>query len=124
MDWDSDPELIKIRKEFIESFRDRIEALRSTLKSLALAASQGQGAPGEEVVRLRYIAHKLGGTAASYGFPHLGDIAMKLDDRIDEFVESGDRAVNLERFPTATFIKDGEKLLNALISSQTGKDSV
>jgi HPt (histidine-containing phosphotransfer) domain-containing protein len=66
MDWDNDPELKKMRDEFIDSFRSRHDEIRKLRYA-------------DEIAR---HAHRLAGAAESYGFPHLGDAAAKLEDWI------------------------------------------
>ncbi|MCC7440075.1 MAG: Hpt domain-containing protein [Bdellovibrionales bacterium] len=91
LDWDGDPELKAIRDDFVKSLSDRSEILRVALSQLA------DDAPGA-LRDIQQVAHKLAGTAASYGFPTLTRIGEMIDDRLDEIFSSnrGMTALNEE----------------------------
>lgn len=79
MDWDADPELITLRKEFMISVQERVKALgNQRQKLLALKDTEE---PSEDLIQAIYfLVHKLAGSAGSYGFPSVGRIAELLDD--------------------------------------------
>ncbi len=78
LDWENDPELRAIRKDFCDSLADR----RRLLAQVISALRDGRCEP-QTLERLQSIAHKLAGTAESYGFPTLTRICEALDDFLD-----------------------------------------
>lgn len=67
-DWNSDPELRKMREEFIGSFSERRASLSQWLKGK------------RDRQELLFIAHRLAGAAESYDFPLLSRLAGELED--------------------------------------------
>jgi len=76
LDWENDPELKAIRDEFVQSLADREKALNEALASLA-------DDPAGGLRDIQHVAHKLAGTATSYGFPTLTRFGELIDDRLD-----------------------------------------
>ncbi|HTL12725.1 MAG TPA: Hpt domain-containing protein [Bdellovibrionota bacterium] len=76
LDWDNDPELKAIRDEFVRSLADREKALIEALSSLSEDPAGG-------LRDIQHVAHKLAGTASSYGFPSLTRFGELVDDRLD-----------------------------------------
>jgi len=74
MDWESDPELIQIRSEFIKSLSERAVALKNCCDTILKV-----GLTDDTVRELAFIAHRLAGIAETYGFSVVGNIAEKLD---------------------------------------------
>lgn len=84
MDWDSDPELKAIRDEFLASLTDR-------RKMLAILGTELEDAESDEarrsvLIELQNLAHKLGGTAESYGFPTVTVAACCLDEYLERLM--------------------------------------
>ena len=85
MDWNSDPEMKAIRDEFIASFDDRLEILRKGVAQL-------KSGDAEALKNIQYVAHKIAGTAESYGFPSLTRIGALIDDLLDKWEKAGSTA--------------------------------
>jgi len=81
IDWDSDPELIRIRNEFIESFLARRDGFA------AFAAEVERGS--DVIPEFRVAAHKLAGAAESYGFPTLTTIGELVDELLTAIIGGG-----------------------------------
>ena len=78
IDWNADTELKAMRDEFIASFAERRRALAVALRT-------------RDVKEVQFVAHKLAGAAATYGFPTLSRIGGALDDALDSgFLGQGD----------------------------------
>ena len=69
IDWESDPELKKMRDEFVDSLQVRARDLMEYIKN-----------PVANKFEIRVIAHNLAGSAETYGLPMLGDAGAALDD--------------------------------------------
>lgn len=70
--WDSDPDFIKLRKDFITSLTQRVLRLRELLQELSRANTQTQA-----IEELREIAHQLAGSCGSYG---LSDLSKSFEE--------------------------------------------
>lgn len=70
-EWESDPELRAMRKEFVASFEGRKHALDQVAERIRAAVGELEPAIREAEV----IAHKLAGAAETYGFPTLTQAA-------------------------------------------------
>lgn len=118
MDWNADPELKAIRDEFIASLADRRSSLAKILNALG---ASGPGVPvfGPALVDLQFVAHKLGGTAESYGFPTLTLVASCLDEYLDRFVKDPALA---ERSELERIVGFGRFLDEVVASAQGGDD--
>ena len=107
IDWESDPELSALRREFAASFKRRREALASIVARL--------GPHGESPIRLgeapaselRIVAHNLAGAAPTYGFESLGRVANEIDDRLSREGSS---------LPASELLQDALRLDRELIS--------
>ncbi|MGZ3699149.1 MAG: Hpt domain-containing protein [Bdellovibrionota bacterium] len=106
MDWNADPELKKIREEFIDSFAERSRMLTRLVQEL-----RGGGPRPEALAEACSIAHKLGGAAGSYGFENLGRVAGWVDDALSEA-----RAATPE---LVKFLSLLEELLSFAVSKRT-----
>ncbi len=86
-DWDSDPDLMKIKVEFIDSLSVRLEMLLQFISKIALGAFDSDSFEGVQI-----LVHKLAGTAQSFGFPTLTLISAAIDDAMtqDENGPAGD----------------------------------
>lgn len=113
MDWDSDPELKKIRLEFIDSFLQREKELETFLSNYEQKSSL------ETLKSIQQVAHKLAGSAESYGFPALGEISGKMDDFFLEILEgtSGEISKKVKRIKSLS-----ELLSEALKFCAHGQD--
>ncbi len=78
MDWDSDPELRAMRDEFVGSFGERKQTLTAAWAKVAAAKTADDRASALEEVAS--VAHKVAGSAESYGFPTLSQIGGAMDD--------------------------------------------
>jgi HPt (histidine-containing phosphotransfer) domain-containing protein len=78
MDWDSDPELKAMRASFLVSFLERKQKLMECAENLSQATEAAEMTSWIE--QSRFIAHKLAGSAESYGFPEITVVASALDD--------------------------------------------
>jgi len=78
LDWEGDPELQAIRKNFIDSLEDRKRHLMECL--LAWDPTHL-----DQVQAVQDVAHKLAGTSGSYGFPILGRVGELLDEWADRW---------------------------------------
>lgn len=67
--------LAKIRIRFLDELKPRLE-------ELTILRAQAEHADSAEtsMTQIGFIAHKLAGTAATLGFPDLGQAAAELDD--------------------------------------------
>lgn len=79
MDWESDPELLRIRNEFIESFVAR----RSAFTAFAAGLERGD----DVIADFRIAAHRLAGAAESYGFPTLTAIGELVDELLTAIID-------------------------------------
>jgi HPt (histidine-containing phosphotransfer) domain-containing protein len=78
-DWESDPEFKAMRQEFVDSFGPRKQALDAALARLKAATPAQSDPPTQDITA---IAHKIAGTAQTYGFPKLTEAAAALEDWI------------------------------------------
>lgn len=79
MNWENDPALRKIKKDFMDSFPERAEQVRQLLT---------QAISLEGLREVQAVAHKLGGVASTYGFVTLGEVAGALDDFLERAPDS------------------------------------
>jgi len=75
-EWETDPELIALRAEFVASFEARRRGLETALPALRGEGAEFAAAFGKVVE----IAHKLAGAAGSYGFGALTQAASAFED--------------------------------------------
>lgn len=75
-EWESDPELRQMRKDFVASFEGRRIALEGARGCMSAPGAPFDAALGEAVA----VAHKLAGAAETYGFPTLGRAAAAFED--------------------------------------------
>ncbi len=113
--WEDDPELAKIRQEFIESLHGRY----NELKQLRQRLIAGNGTP-EDGVAVHILTHKLAGIAATYGFPTLSEIAGAIDDLISSGKWQG--PLDPEQGFRVKYLGLLERALGAAI--ETGKNPV
>lgn len=117
MDWDSDPELKKIRQEFVDSLDERIEKLDEALVVLE-ETRDSEGEIRDAISLIQHIAHKLGGVAGSYGFPALSRISAALDEYVDrardDETDEGSMADRVQRY--------GRILGDAISEARNGRD--
>jgi HPt (histidine-containing phosphotransfer) domain-containing protein len=104
LDWEGDPELRKMRAEFIASFAERRVALTAALASGGPPAG---GTVREWLAEPRMAAHKLAGAAESYGFPTVTAAAAALDELL-----SASPAPE-----SAAFLAESIRLLDAMLAS-------
>tara|TARA_Y100000590_G_C15721835_1_gene1013781 strand:+ start:848 stop:1249 length:402 start_codon:yes stop_codon:yes gene_type:complete len=109
MDWDSDPDLKKIRQDFIDSLSERLEDLVRIINAM----NSGEVNDWKQLFTdLHFLAHKLAGTAESYGFSVLTLIGIELDDFLGEKVIHG--RLTDDREILVPLIKVSELLKEAL----------
>ena len=99
LDWDNDPELKAIRDEFIASLAERRDQIAGAAASLKGAASASRA----DLDTVQGVAHKVAGTAASYGFPSLTRAGEVIDDYLDLFLADGAPA---GKVPDAAFVSE------------------
>lgn len=84
MDWESDPELKKLREDFIASLQERCSILRQAIRDIshesAEAASEAAEFTETPQSRIRVLTHKVAGVAGSYGFDTLSRIGAALEE--------------------------------------------
>lgn len=71
MEWASDPELRKLRAEFLNSLQLPMKELEEFPQSLA---------DPQWVDRMKNYVHKIAGSAETFGFKTLGEIAEQIDE--------------------------------------------
>lgn len=75
MDWE-DPELNKLRQEFLGSLPERLSKIRAVLTpGVAPSAARNE---------LKLQAHKLAGLGGTYGFPKLSEVSGVIEDQIED----------------------------------------
>lgn len=79
-DWESDPILKALRNEFIDSLNARFQKL----KKIELEISS-LGVTEERLYSCQMIAHNIAGSAETYGFPVLTQVAAHLEDFLEYF---------------------------------------
>lgn len=101
-EWETDPELREMRREFVASFETRRQGILVALPALRAGPGGGrEGAAGEDEAawtRIVEIAHKLSGAAETYGFPTLTRASGAIEDWTDATVGSGRDARLCVRF--------------------------
>lgn len=83
MDWDSDPELIAIKHDYIKSLAERRVGLQKLIDFFNHSPPTALELLDERKKEFQFIAHKIAGTAESYGFPTLTYICSLIDDALD-----------------------------------------
>jgi HPt (histidine-containing phosphotransfer) domain-containing protein len=78
-EWESDPELKAMRRDFLDSFVGRREALEAVVPVLANASGDPVAYEGALKAAL-HVAHKLAGAAETYGFPTLTRACSGFED--------------------------------------------
>ena len=107
MDWESDPELIQIRSEFIKSLSERAVALKNCCDTILKV-----GLTDDTVRELAFIAHRLAGIAETYGFSVVGNIA-----------EGGaDARTNILAAPHARKIHEPDRLYASTADADIGRN--
>jgi HPt (histidine-containing phosphotransfer) domain-containing protein len=79
-EWESDPELKAMRREFVASFEGRWVAIESSLGELRGGSGEAFATALASVAK---VAHKLSGAAETYGFPTLTRAAAAFEDWFD-----------------------------------------
>jgi HPt (histidine-containing phosphotransfer) domain-containing protein len=110
-EWETDPELRKMRADFVASFEGRWQAIEAALPGLR-AGDPGFAASLGKVVA---VAHKIAGAAESYGFASLTRVGAALEDWHDRRESGHDAALASE----------GAELLARMLRhcAATGKDA-
>jgi HPt (histidine-containing phosphotransfer) domain-containing protein len=78
-EWETDPELKAMRRDFVASFEARWLAIEAALPELAAGGDKFVAA----LTRVAAIAHKLAGAAETYGFPTLTRACAAFEDWFD-----------------------------------------
>lgn len=76
MEWENDPEWIAMKKQFVASFAERALLLEKALASI-------NNEPQDAQKKIQFVAHKIAGVAASYGFEELTQLGAQIDDGLD-----------------------------------------
>ncbi|OFZ83260.1 MAG: hypothetical protein A2583_03235 [Bdellovibrionales bacterium RIFOXYD1_FULL_53_11] len=82
IDWESDPELKEMQRQFILSLHERRNLLATALAAIKPAVPDAN--VDEALKTIQFVAHKLAGAAGSYGFGKLTEIGGRIDDLLDE----------------------------------------
>lgn len=77
--WDSDPDFIKLRKDFTISLNQRVLRLHELVQELSRVNTQTQA-----IEELREIAHQLAGSCGSYGLSDLGKIFEEIEEMLGQ----------------------------------------
>lgn len=122
MDWESDPELKAIRKEFIDSFKERKETLQLLIRELKKIGDNPASFGARNMEKFYFITHKLAGTAESYDFPTLTKISAAIEKLlliIKEPEEHEGKSPSTEEL-----IRFTELLIQSLKTAMKGDDPV
>jgi HPt (histidine-containing phosphotransfer) domain-containing protein len=82
-EWESDPELKAMRRDFVASFTERRQVLEALAPRLANGRA-GQEVFEQAVAEVLRVVHKLAGAAETYGFPTLTRGCAALEERLDQ----------------------------------------
>lgn len=74
-----DDELVRIRRQYLDSLPDKIHALEAALSNLSESDR-----PDRELKDLHRIAHQLAASAGSHGLAQVSQVARELDDLSDD----------------------------------------
>jgi chemotaxis protein histidine kinase CheA len=77
--------LAKLREGYATKMGEKLDALEAAVRVVV-----SRRASSEEVDRLWNAAHKLAGTAGSYGFQQLGEVVHEMETLVDPFRTLGD----------------------------------
>ncbi len=77
--------LAKLREGYATKMSEKLDSLEQAVRTVV-----SRRATPEEVDRLWNAAHKLAGTAGSYGFSQLGDAVHEMETLVDPFRTQGD----------------------------------
>jgi len=82
--WETDPEMKKMKEEFVASFADRKAILEKCLDRLSdlILKSDNESEIDLITLEIRVVAHNLAGIAENYGFSELGTQATIIDDEL------------------------------------------
>ena len=93
-----DPEFAELVRDFVATLPARRAVLKDLVAKLR-ARSEKSGEVVAAVEGLRFVVHKLGGVAASYGFPKLSDVSGRIDDWMESAAPASEAELaRLERF--------------------------
>lgn len=81
-------ELVRIRREYLDSLPKKINALENALSGLS-----GSERPQHELNELNRLAHQLAASAGSHGFVEVSNAARELDLAFDD-IEPPDAALD------------------------------
>ena len=82
----------QLTRQFIATLPEK----RASLEASWNQVRASQWSP-ETLAQLRILAHKLAGSAGSYGFEELGALALNLDVALDSEVSSKEQRLLIER---------------------------
>ncbi len=77
--------LAKLREGYAAKMSEKLDALEGAVRTAV-----SRRATPDEVERLWSAAHKLAGTAGSYGFQPLGEVVHEMESRGGAFRKQGD----------------------------------
>lgn len=78
LDEDFDEEFAEIRKEYLKELPAKIQLISENLE-------KGLGGDDKALHQATFLAHRLSGSAGSYGLPELGAEAKKLEQFLIDF---------------------------------------
>jgi len=86
MDNNLDPKLEKIKLSFIASLKENFEKFEDFTKLLL----NNKIPDPDSILEVKFLMHKIIGTASIFGFVDLSDIARKIEDILKNFDASKD----------------------------------
>jgi PAS domain S-box-containing protein len=105
----------ELRLKFVANLATRLEEMKSAFADIASQATEGRNAQGVEF--LRASAHKLAGTAGTYGFHSLGKTARTLETACDTFLAGGFDSPNDALETVETLLAEIEAKATAAVSA-------
>jgi DNA-binding response OmpR family regulator len=105
-----------MRKNYLGSLKSAVEEMQQALES---ARDSDSRSAALESMRRRF--HQIHGSAASYGFPGIGQVAAEAETLVSDWIEQADvdATVDLERLRTAVSSIDG--LLARAVKASLGE---
>jgi DNA-binding response OmpR family regulator len=100
-----DSEFQALQSEFIESLDTRKKALTLFLNQLQATGNASRDVTSE----VRVVAHNIAGTAKTFGFPRLGELASQIDDQLAKVLEDETKQIS-----SPALLASGEFLLQVL----------
>jgi DNA-binding response OmpR family regulator/HPt (histidine-containing phosphotransfer) domain-containing protein len=83
---DIDQRLLRLRKSYVVTLHERVERLQQTIRAIRPNDEKRNPASLEEA---RALAHSVAGSAATFGYPQVGQISRALEFRLQDIIASG-----------------------------------